>query len=86
LAGYECENSANQTNAPMLEMANKLTVVVTKLKKCLEIHKEFINKLLNQLKEKEEQLKEKKQANEVGGYRLFTCVCNFAPFQEMKIR
>jgi hypothetical protein len=68
LIGYECEKAgANQANAAMVEIAKRLTVVVTKQKKCLEIHKEFIDKLLIQLKEKEEQLQEKKQANEVSG-------------------
>jgi hypothetical protein len=69
LAGYECEKAgANQANAAMVEMAKKLTLVVTKLKKCLEIHKEFIEKLMVKLEEKKVQLEEKKQANEVGGY------------------
>jgi hypothetical protein len=67
LTGYECGKAgANQANAEMVEIAKRLTVVVTKQKKCLEIHKEFIDKLLVQLKEKDEQLEEKKQDNEVG--------------------
>jgi hypothetical protein len=71
LTDYECEREkvgTNQTNAAMVEMAKKLTLVVTKLKECIEIHKEFIDKLMAKL---EEQLEEKKQAHEVGGCKEF---------------